>query len=367
MARWLALVGLLALGTLGGLAYLKLRVPDPRDATAEALAHQQKTLKPLFAAPAFSYVDHRGESVTNQSLENKVWVANFIFTTCRTICPLLTARMVQLQRALNSVEVTFVSFSVDPEHDTPQVLAAYAKRWAADEPRWKLLATDVKTLPSVAAGFHVTAEKNKPGELDPIIHSSVFVLVDQRGMVRGVYDSEQRADVKALEVAVRALLHASPPTGQTQALSALELYHSESCATCHEDPALAPSLFGRSGERVTFENGISVPFDAAYVKESLLAPDARRAKGYPLRMPSYDHLTAEGVQLLTQFVLEARGVGLDAGADVSVQVDPVCHMQVRATADALSAEFEGRRVFFCSKHCQARFRATPSAFPSSAR
>lgn len=363
MAKWLTLVGLLAVMTIALLAYVKLRSPSTLE-RAEAIAHGSKrSLEPLFPVPAFGYQDQRGATVTPQSLAGQVWVANFIFTTCRTICPLMTAKMVQLQRRLAGVDARFVSFSVDPSTDTPEVLAAYARRWAAEETRWTLLATDEKTLPLVAAGFHITAEKNKPGELDPIIHSSVFVLVDQRGVVRGIYDSEQRADLRELEQHVRTLLGnpAVEPPAATVA-DGNELYHSQSCATCHEDAALAPPLFGRAGSRVTFETGIVLPFDAAYVKESLLAPDAKRARGFPLRMPAYDHLRPDELDALIRFVLERPADAPAAPAEVAVALDPVCHMKVRVTPDALRSDLTSPPTYFCSKHCLHRFEASPGAF-----
>ena len=362
MAKWLMLVGVLALLTMGFLAYVKLRTP-PSLERAEALAHaEKKTLAPLVQVPAFAFPDQLGVTVTTPSLVGKPWVANFIFTTCRTICPLLTAKMVQLQRSLKDVDVRFVSFSVDPEHDTPAVLAAYAQKWAPDERRWQLLSTDVKTLPSIAAGFHVTAEKNVPGELDPIIHSSVFVLVDASGMVRGVFDSEHREDVKALERAVRTLAGAPTPPPEQGAPSGVELYHSLSCATCHEAPELAPALFGRAGSRVAFDNGLVATFDADYVKESMLMPEAKRARGYPLHMPAFDQLSGEALLVLTKYVLETPAEEPVPTTDVPVEVDPVCHMKVRATADALAFEHQGHRFVFCSKHCLTRFAATPVVF-----
>ncbi|MCA2978762.1 MAG: SCO family protein [Myxococcaceae bacterium] len=362
MAKWLALIGVLALLTLGLLVGVRLLGTSRLD-RAEALAHQrEKTLEPLFPAPAFSYRDHRGALVTPQALAGRPYVANFVFTTCRTICPLLTARMVRLQRALAGVETRFVSFSVDPETDTAEALATYAARWAPDEPRWSLLVTDPQTLPRTAAGFHVTAEAAPSGAPDPIIHSSVFVLVDGAGLVRGVYDSEHARDLEALASAVRRLAAAPPREREPLPAEGVELYHALSCASCHEAQALAPSLFGRAGSRVELETGLVTTFDAAYVKESLLAPDAKRAKGYPLRMPASDELDAAALDTLVRYVLEAPAAAAPAAADVQVAVDPVCHMQVRVTADALSADRAGRRTYFCSKHCLKRFEATPGAF-----
>jgi protein SCO1/2 len=361
MAKWLTLVGLLALMTLGLLVGLKVSGPSRLD-RAEALAHQEKkSLEPLFPAPAFSYRDHRGALVSPQSLAGEPYVANFIFTTCRTICPLITAKMVQLQRALPGVGVHFVSFSVDPDGDSPEALSAYATKWAPDEPRWSLLVTDAQTLPQTVAGFHVTAEKAQPGAIDPIIHSSVFVLVDGQGLVRGVFDSEHSSDLQALRNAVRTL--AKTPAAPIEPLPAegVELYHALSCAACHEAPELAPPLFGRKGSRVEFDNGIVTTLDEAYVKESLLAPDAKRAKGYPLHMPAVDGLGAASLETLVRYVLDTPATVATA-PEVLVAVDPVCHMQVRATADALSSERDGHRTYFCSKHCLKRFEATPGAF-----
>src|SRR5262245_40962017 len=80
------------------------------------------------SAPSFSYTDARERRVDSSSLRGQAYVADFIFTSCTMKCPLLTARMVQIQRALSGAGIRFVSFSVDPEHDTPDVLASYAAR-----------------------------------------------------------------------------------------------------------------------------------------------------------------------------------------------------------------------------------------------
>lgn len=362
MGKWLALVGLLALMTLGLLVGLKLNSPSRLD-RAEALAHQEKqSLAPLFPAPAFSYRDHRGAQVSTQSLAGTPWVANFIFTTCRAVCPLITAKTVQLQRSLAGVDVRFISFSVDPEHDSAEALAAYAQKWAPDEPRWSLLVTDPATLLTTVAGFHATVEKSRPGELDPIMHSSVFVLVDGAGLVRGVFDSEHSSDLKALVAGVRTLVSTPMPPPQTLPTEGVELYHALSCASCHESPQLAPPLLGRKGSRVAFDNGIVTTFDEAYVRESLLAPDAKRAKGYPLHMPAYDFIGAQALGTLTAYVLETPAAAAPAEGDVPLALDPVCHMQVRASADALSTVHRGERTYFCSKHCLKRFEATPAVF-----
>jgi protein SCO1 len=360
MAKWL--IGLVAAGlVLSMAALLVVRFLRP-PATAERLAHQKPTGQPLFAAPPFSFVDQHGETASVESFRGRVWVANFIFTSCRTICPLLTAKMVQLQRQLGGVDVQFVSFSVDPTHDTPDVLAAYAKTWAPTEGRWRLLATTEAALPGLAKGFHVTAEPSPAGSLDPILHSSVFVLVDQQGLVRGVYDSEHGETFRQLGQAIRVLAN-SPGVQSAVETDGETLYHSLSCASCHENRALAPSLFGLAGQRRDLDNGLLATFDAAHVKESIVAPEVKRTRGYPLKMPSYEGLVDERqLEALTAFILTKPSVGAAQEGEASVEIDPVCHMKVRPTPDGLHVSYDGGVIWFCSGYCQRQFEATPSAY-----
>ncbi|MBM4380333.1 MAG: SCO family protein [Deltaproteobacteria bacterium] len=362
MNKLLGAVGVSALLTVVGLWLLRERLAASAQRPAEAYAEQgaKQRLEPLWPVPGFALQDQSGRTVTAQSLRGRTWVLNFIFTQCRTVCPLLTAKMVQLQRRLEGADVAFVSLSVDPEHDTPEVLAAYAQRWAPREQRWTLLATTPELLPALARDFHVLAEKGKATDPDPIIHSSVFLLVDREGMVRGAFDSELPEDFAALERGVRTLA-ALPAAAPLPDLPPEEQYHALACANCHERPELAPSLFGRAGTQRELDNSLRVTFDEAYVLESLLAPDAKRVRGYPLRMPGYEgQLTAAQLDALTRWILSRPAVGEQA-PDAEVATDPICQMKVRVTPDALSAVIGGKTHYFCADSCRRRFVAEPSA------
>ncbi len=339
--------------------------PRPHSLPAESYSDgRSKSLEPLFPAPAFAYVDQHGQTVTNRSLQGKVWVANFIFTQCRTICPLLTAKMVQLQRKLEGVDMRFVSFSVDPEHDTPEVLADYARRWRAEETRWTLLSTTEQLLPRTAQGFHIAVMKNDGGEPgNQVIHTSVFMLVDGEGMVRGVYDSEQREDFAALAEHARKLAGSSPPAPKHAALDGEALYHELSCAGCHERAELAPALRGLSGKRRDIGNGLLVVADAAYVKESILNPDAKRVQGYPVHMPTYAGLVDDAqLDTLVTWVLARPAEPSAQDETAKMEVDPVCEMAVRVDPQAISAQYGGQTYYFCSDNCRERFQAHPEAF-----
>lgn len=338
----------------------------PPAATAESFAEAKHTLEPLFPAPPFAYVAQTGATVTSLSLKGQPYVANFIFTTCRTVCPLLTSKMVQLQRLLPGAAVRFVSFSVDPRHDSPETLAAYAHHWNAEEPRWVLLSTDERTLPVTAAGFHVTAMRAAaPSDVDPIIHSSVFLLVDAEGIVRGAYDSEHREDFEALVRDTRTLSHAPTPP-PAPARDGATLYHQLSCANCHERAALAPSLGGLLGTRRELEASNLVTADRAYLEESILVPEAKRVRGYTLQMPAYDGLLSRAeLDALVDYVVALPAPEGQRGAssrEVAVAEDPVCHMKVRVTDDVLHADFDGGTHYFCSEYCREHFQANPALY-----
>ncbi len=330
---------------------------------AEQLADHKRPLEPLWAAPDFSYMSQRSQTVTKASLLGKPWVANFIFTQCRTVCPLLTAKMVQLQHKLKGVDVRFISFSVDPEHDTPEVLEQYAMHWSPDEQRWSLLATDAASLAKLTTAFRVTAQKNTDARaVDPIIHSSVFVLVDAQGQVRGVYDSERRDSFQSLSQDVLKLSTPKAPEAARAPRDGQTLYRELSCGACHDRPELAPPLGGLIGKNRELDNASVVVADEAYLRESILEPEAKRVRPYALKMPAYDALIAEPELTTLVKYLAALPANARATADLHEGDDPVCHMHITVAPDSPAADFEGQTFHFCSLACRERFVKAPQGF-----
>ena len=161
----------------------------------------------LGTVPEFSLIERSGRTVTRAELVGQPWVANFIFTQCGGVCPLLSTRMGQLQRALAEnglANVRSVSFSVDPAHDTPQVLRRYAEQHQADPDRWFFLTGPRTELYRVISeGFRLAvAERSSeeatqtPGEM--ITHSDRFVLVDASGHLRAYYHGTDPAAVQQI-------------------------------------------------------------------------------------------------------------------------------------------------------------------------
>jgi protein SCO1 len=166
----------------------------------------------LGQVPDFSLVERSGQAVSLEDLKGQVWVADFVFTHCAGPCPLLSRRMQSLQEPLADYSgVRLVTFSVDPERDTPDVLAEYAKRYSAGD-RWLFLTGEkVPLYRLIMDGFKLgiddgsalTAGVPGPGT---ITHSVRFVLVDREGRIRAYYDGSRSDLAKQLLPEIQALL-----------------------------------------------------------------------------------------------------------------------------------------------------------------
>jgi cytochrome oxidase Cu insertion factor (SCO1/SenC/PrrC family) len=144
----------------------------------------------------FALVNQDGQTVTRADLQGKVWVASFLFTRCCTGCPQVSANLAQLQRDLADQEgVILVSFSVDPEHDTPAVLKAYAEAHGADSRRWWLLTGErVPLYQFIQDSFHLGVEENQGAARTPgneVTHSTRLVLVDRQGRIRDYFEGRK--------------------------------------------------------------------------------------------------------------------------------------------------------------------------------
>lgn len=159
--------------------------------TARRAQQSELDLPVLAAVPDFALTEASGRTVTRQELAGRPWVADLVFTSCGGICPLMTAAMSRLVESTSELpDVRFVSISVDPTRDTPEVLTAYAARFRADRSRWLLLTGDETAIRELAAnGLRLPVVDGDPakGE-DEILHSQRFVLVDADSRVRGTYD-----------------------------------------------------------------------------------------------------------------------------------------------------------------------------------
>ena len=149
----------------------------------------------LFTAASYSLIDENGRPFSDVDLRDKPYVCDFIFTTCGSSCPLMSSKMSALQPKMPE-KVNFVSFTVDPEHDTPAALKEYAKQYHADESRWHLLTGTSKQMSAVAEQMKISAQPATA--TSTIVHSDRFLLIDGDGNVRGVYDSNDQQSMDKL-------------------------------------------------------------------------------------------------------------------------------------------------------------------------
>ncbi|HVY91457.1 MAG TPA: SCO family protein [Bryobacteraceae bacterium] len=149
---------------------------------AVALSGCGKPLPVLGDVPHFQLIDQSGRAFDSSKLSGHVWVADWVFTNCEGPCPRMTSHMRQIQTKTDG-SIQLVSFTVDPKRDTPPVLEAYAKKFDYDDKRWSFLTGQVSTLNNLDANAF------KLGYVggDDFEHSTRFVLVDQKGRIRGYY------------------------------------------------------------------------------------------------------------------------------------------------------------------------------------
>lgn len=162
--------------------------------------------------PEFALTDRSGRIVTREDLAGKVWVANFIFTRCPSVCPDLTRKMANVRRQLHARgadDVVSVSISVDPVFDTPAVLDAYARNHQADSTSWLFLTGDPDAVVRlVNDGFHLIMNDPKAG---PPAHSNRFALVDAGGRVRATHLGDDTGIVDLIVTEAVAIRNETPP------------------------------------------------------------------------------------------------------------------------------------------------------------
>ena len=147
----------------------------------------------------FSFINQNGKTITQKDYEGKIYVADFFFTTCGSICPKMTANLSDIQKAFaNNPKVKLLSHTVFPETDSVSVLKAYAKKHNVDDTKWNLVTGDKKEIYTMARKSYLAVKLGKPSELYDMVHTENFVLVDAKKRVRGFYDGTNKEEMKRL-------------------------------------------------------------------------------------------------------------------------------------------------------------------------
>jgi protein SCO1 len=180
-----------------------LRVSRARQARAVVAAPDFGTVQP------FSLTDQKGRRFSLGDLNGKVWVADFIFTRCKGPCPMVSKRMSELRNEFASKrDLRFVSFSVDPDFDTPMILKSYADAYTSNHDQWRFLTGPRREIVDlIGSSFRLAVgepTEEKDGTIS-ILHSLHLVLVDGEGRIAGIFDSTDPEAVERLRVELRRL------------------------------------------------------------------------------------------------------------------------------------------------------------------
>jgi protein SCO1/2 len=147
----------------------------------------------------FQFIDQDSTLITNETVKGKIYVADFFFTTCRTICPIMKTQMLRVYDSIkNDRDVLLLSHTIDPEYDTVGLLHDYADRLGVKSNKWHFLTGIKDSIYNIAQkSYFATAMEDKT-EADGFIHSGAFLLIDKQQRIRGKYDGTKEEDVNRL-------------------------------------------------------------------------------------------------------------------------------------------------------------------------
>ena len=167
---------------------ITLPVYSPNMISTELVDQSIQYVKKYHKISDFSLTNQNGETISEQFYDNKIYVADFFFTTCPTICPIMTENMFYVQKKTINEEILLASFSVTPKIDSVAQLKKYAIEKGVDDKKWNLLTGDKKEIYELARKSYLVAKDDGDGGKYDMIHTENFVLIDKERRIRGFYD-----------------------------------------------------------------------------------------------------------------------------------------------------------------------------------
>ena len=184
-----------------------LPIYNPADVNPELVDSTVQYIQKYHTIADFSFTNQNGKTITQKDYEGKIYVADFFFTTCGSICPIMTTNMLEIQKAFaTNPKVMMLSHTVLPETDSVPVLKAYAKKKGVNDAKWNLVTGDKKEIYAMARKSYLAVKLGKPSELYDMVHTENFILVDTKRRVRGFYDGTKKEEIERLVQDIRWLL-----------------------------------------------------------------------------------------------------------------------------------------------------------------
>ena len=185
----------------------KLPIYGERDWVTKTVDGKEVTDTIYNKIPAFSFINQYGDTVTEKNTEGKIYIADFFFTTCPTICPVMKKQMIKVYDAYKDNEnVIILSHTIDPEHDTPEVLNKFSKDLGISGTKWQFLTGPKEKIYEIGQNSYMSTAAEDSTAEGGFIHSGAFVLVDKEKHVRGMYDGTTEEGTQKLIADLKTLL-----------------------------------------------------------------------------------------------------------------------------------------------------------------
>ncbi|MFL5752748.1 MAG: SCO family protein [Bacteroidia bacterium] len=155
----------------------------------------------------FRLMNQFGDTITEKTTEGKIYVADFFFATCQSICPVMSSQLTRVQEANKGNDVLILSHTVNPMHDTVEVLAQYGNKYGAIKNKWHLLTGSKKEIYDLAKNSYLVNALEDDGSLEGFLHSETFLLIDKQKRIRGIYDGTDSIAVNKLIGDIRILMN----------------------------------------------------------------------------------------------------------------------------------------------------------------
>lgn len=186
--------------------YKPLPIYQPAMVNTEMVDSTIQYKKKYHKIADFSLTNQNGETITQNTYKDKIYVADFFFTTCQTICPIMTDHMVQIQKEIiNDPDVMLLSHTVTPEIDSVAQLKKYALKKGVNDAKWNLVTGDKKQIYQLARKSYLAVKTDGNGDIYDMIHTENFMLIDKKRQIRGYYDGTNPEDIARLIADIKTL------------------------------------------------------------------------------------------------------------------------------------------------------------------
>jgi protein SCO1/2 len=186
--------------------YKPLPVYQPEMVNSELVDSTLHSQRKYHKIADFELINQNGKTITQADYKDKIYVADFFFTTCQTICPIMTSNMADVQKEImDDEDVLLLSHTVTPEIDNVEQLKRYAEEKGVVDAKWNLVTGDKKQIYELARKSYLAVKDNGDGGAYDMIHTENFMLIDKKKQIRGFYDGTKNEEIKRLLSDIKVL------------------------------------------------------------------------------------------------------------------------------------------------------------------